>query len=200
MVPYAKIMDDLTFILPNPPPTRSDALRNRAVILRTAQRLFTEQGVDAVSMTAVADEAGVGKGTLYRHFESKAELIEALLDEDQRDLQTQTFQRLRTHRDALENLSWFLHEGLSFVERNRGYLCAGMDNLASLRHPAHWWWRQTIRGLLAQLPIALDCDYAADLLYVMLDIHTVSFQRIARSYSIEQIEAGLLATLKRLLR
>ncbi|MEL6216458.1 MAG: helix-turn-helix domain-containing protein, partial [Pseudomonadota bacterium] len=68
-------------------PSRADARRNRKLLLETAQALFEANGVDAVSMTAIADAADVGKGTLYRHFPNKAALCNALLDEDMHALQ-----------------------------------------------------------------------------------------------------------------
>ena len=54
------------------PRERSDAARNRELILAAARRLFDEEGPAAVSMDRVAEEAGVGKGTLYRRFGDRA--------------------------------------------------------------------------------------------------------------------------------
>src|SRR3954451_9661084 len=66
---------------------RADAARNRAAILAAAEKLFAAHGVDGVSMDALAAEAGVGKGTLFRRFGDKAGLARALLDERERELQ-----------------------------------------------------------------------------------------------------------------
>lgn len=57
---------------------RTDKQRNRAHILEVADELFTEQGV-AGSMDAIAKRAGVGPGTLYRHFPNREALIAGLL-------------------------------------------------------------------------------------------------------------------------
>ena len=66
---------------------RSDAARNRELILAAARRLFEEEGPAAVSMDRVAEEAGVGKGTLYRRFGDRSGLALALLDARERELQ-----------------------------------------------------------------------------------------------------------------
>ena len=58
---------------------RSDALRNRAEIVRVARSHFRERGTGA-SLDAIAREAGVGPGTLYRHFATRDDLIAAVLD------------------------------------------------------------------------------------------------------------------------
>jgi len=55
---------------------RADARRNREKLLSSALDLFTEQGAD-VSLDAVAKHAGVGVGTLYRHFPTREALVEA---------------------------------------------------------------------------------------------------------------------------
>jgi len=55
---------------------RSDARRNRERLLATASRLFAEHGPD-VPFTEIARDAGVGVGTIYRHFPTREELIEA---------------------------------------------------------------------------------------------------------------------------
>lgn len=57
---------------------RADVLRNRALILDTAGRHFLQQGVNT-SLDAIAKEAGIGPGTLYRHFPTREALLAAVL-------------------------------------------------------------------------------------------------------------------------
>ncbi|MDT2008053.1 TetR family transcriptional regulator [Rhodococcus opacus] len=57
---------------------RTDKRRNRSHILGVAERYFTEHGVSE-SMNAIAKLAGVGPGTLYRHFPNRDALLAALL-------------------------------------------------------------------------------------------------------------------------
>lgn len=57
---------------------RADARRNREIVLRTALRVFAEDGME-VSLGRIAQRAGVGAGTVYRHFPSKEILVEAVL-------------------------------------------------------------------------------------------------------------------------
>jgi len=66
---------------------RADAARNRERILCAARRLFQERGAECVSMDDIAEAAGVGKGTLFRRFGSRASLARTLLDEQDRALQ-----------------------------------------------------------------------------------------------------------------
>ena len=56
---------------------RTDALRNRERILEVAKAAFTRQGANA-SLEEIAKQAGVGTGTLYRHFPTRDELIEGV--------------------------------------------------------------------------------------------------------------------------
>src|SRR5437899_1705596 len=69
------------------PVERADAARNRERILCAARRLFEERGASCVSMDDIARAAGVGKGTLFRRFGSRAALALSLLDEQDRALQ-----------------------------------------------------------------------------------------------------------------
>jgi AcrR family transcriptional regulator len=59
-------------------PMRADAVENRRRILEAAEEVFAAQGVSA-PIDAVADRAGVGVGTLYRHFATKEALFEAIV-------------------------------------------------------------------------------------------------------------------------
>jgi AcrR family transcriptional regulator len=58
---------------------RADARRNREAVIAAAAELFAEQGVDA-QMPDIAKSAKVGVGTVYRHFPTKDDLIEALVE------------------------------------------------------------------------------------------------------------------------
>ena len=66
--------------LPLPRPLRSDAERNRQRILRAAEEVFAERGLD-VSLDDIAAAAGVGVGTVYRRFPDKDDLIDALFED-----------------------------------------------------------------------------------------------------------------------
>ena len=65
-------------VVPGERPLRADARRNREKVLAAARAAFSEQGRDA-QMDDVARRAGVGVGTVYRHFPTKEALIEALM-------------------------------------------------------------------------------------------------------------------------
>jgi AcrR family transcriptional regulator len=57
---------------------RADAVRNRARILEAAEVVFAAEGIE-VPVDLIAEKAGVGVGTLYRHFPTKEKLCEAIL-------------------------------------------------------------------------------------------------------------------------
>jgi AcrR family transcriptional regulator len=68
---------------PGAPRLRADAARNRARLVATAQGAFHEaEDARSVTMEAVAKRAGVGIGTLYRHFPTRLELMEAVYRQD----------------------------------------------------------------------------------------------------------------------
>ncbi|WP_378743137.1 TetR/AcrR family transcriptional regulator [Nocardia brasiliensis] len=69
------------------PTERADAARNRQLLLDAAQQLVREQGVDGLTMDALAKRAGVGKGTVFRRFGSRSGLLMALLDHSERKSQ-----------------------------------------------------------------------------------------------------------------
>lgn len=60
--------------------------RREQEILSAALRLFLEQGEDSVTVEMIADEVGIGKGTIYKHFKSKAEIYLRLMLDYERDL------------------------------------------------------------------------------------------------------------------
>jgi len=191
-------MDDL-IIISDVRPTRVDAVRNRDHILQIARTLFDSLGVEAVTMTTIAQEAGVGKGTLYRNFPDKLSLCQELLDHEQRDLQNRTLANLRAGVvSPLEALVWFLENALMFVWRNLDFISGG-DAVIPLEHPAHYWWRQTLRGLIVQINATVDPDYLADVLYVLLDPRVIRYQRDAHHYDQAHIADQITQIARRLL-
>lgn len=62
-------------------PIRADARRNLDALLRAAMAAFTELGVDA-PMREIAARAGVGVGTLYRHFPQRSDIIKAIIQQE----------------------------------------------------------------------------------------------------------------------
>ena len=74
-------------LLGAPPAERRDAARNRERLLAAAQELVDRCGTRGVTMDAVAAAAGVGKGTVFRRFESREGLMAALLDHSETEWQ-----------------------------------------------------------------------------------------------------------------
>ncbi|MDA0563374.1 TetR/AcrR family transcriptional regulator [Streptomonospora sp. S1-112] len=66
---------------------RADAARNRERLLEAARAMIAEQGTRHVTMDALAERAGLGKGTVFRRFGSRAGIFQALLDDDERRFQ-----------------------------------------------------------------------------------------------------------------
>jgi AcrR family transcriptional regulator len=62
----------------SPRPLRADAARNRRLLLAAAADEFAERGLDA-SVADIARRAGVGKGTVFRHFATKDDLLAAIV-------------------------------------------------------------------------------------------------------------------------
>ncbi|MCW2759129.1 MAG: transcriptional regulator, TetR family [Nocardioidaceae bacterium] len=86
---------------------RADAQRNRDRIVEVAREVFREQGYDA-SLDEVAKRAGVGAGTLYRHFPARENLLDAIMQSwvDRVDLAVEkSLAREGSHRDVL--VAWF---------------------------------------------------------------------------------------------
>lgn len=179
---------------------RADAIRNRRLLLETAERLFEQQGIETVTMSAIAKEAGVGKGTLYRNFTDKAELCVALLDSEMRELQQQTLEHINTCDAVMDCLRWFLEKAATFIVKHGKLLqeAANLGGIEMLLHPAHIWWRQTVLGLLNRLELSDDVAYISDVLYIMLDVQTIRFQHEIQNYTLERIITGLHTTLERL--
>src|SRR5690349_15019462 len=122
-----------------PPQERGDAARNRTLLLDAARRLIAERGADSVTTDDIAAAAGVGKGTLFRRFGSRAGLMIVLLDEDEK-IQQQAFMfgppPLGPGAPALDRLLAYGRERLRFVVAHRALMSdANRDPLMRFNEP-----------------------------------------------------------------
>lgn len=94
---------------------RADAQRNRDRILEVAKEAFTRSGGDA-SLDEIAKEAGVGPGTLYRHFPTREELLQAVY---------------RSEVEQLAGAERKLSETMPPIEALRAWMLLFVDHIAT---------------------------------------------------------------------
>jgi AcrR family transcriptional regulator len=103
---------------PEPRPQRADARRNRERILAAAREVFAEAGRD-VQMPDVARAAGVGVGTLYRHFPAKEDLVRALVC-DKVQASVGAAREALGRDDPWEAVEWLVHQHAAKMSASRG--------------------------------------------------------------------------------
>lgn len=99
-------------------PVRSDAVRNRSAILKAAALMFATYG-ERVDVREIAQRAGVGMGTLYRHFATKDELLETVLQEHFKEWTSTARQDAAAQVDPAKALFQFLHNALERQTQHR---------------------------------------------------------------------------------
>ncbi|OBG00647.1 TetR family transcriptional regulator [Mycobacterium sp. 852014-52450_SCH5900713] len=171
-------------------PERGDAARNRALLLDAARRLIAERGADAVTMDDVAAAAGVGKGTLFRRFGSRAGLMMVLLDEDEQASQ-QAFlfgpPPLGPDAAPVDRLVAFGRERICFAHTHHELLSeAHRDPQARysapvLVHHTH------IRVLLQAAHTTGDLDAQTDALLALLHVNYVEHQLNERGHTLQTL-------------
>ncbi|MCO5065240.1 MAG: TetR/AcrR family transcriptional regulator [Rhizobiaceae bacterium] len=101
---------------------RSDSVRNREKLLDAATRIFSAGGSQA-SLEAVAREAGVGIGTLYRHFPTRESLFEAVYRHEVDHL-SELAAELAREADPVDALRRWLHANVRLVATKKGMISA----------------------------------------------------------------------------
>jgi len=111
---------------------RKDVVRNRQRILDAAQELFAERGL-GVTLHDIAGHAGVGVGTIYRHFPDKTVLIGLLFEEQIERIADLAHQAL-ADPDPWHAVVWFHEQSIELQARDRGLkeLMLGMPNAPEL--------------------------------------------------------------------
>ncbi|CMT44294.1 TetR/AcrR family transcriptional regulator [Mycobacterium tuberculosis] len=187
----AERLGDLpVFARQEPVPERGDAARNRALLLEAARRLIARSGADAITMDDVAAAAGVGKGTLFRRFGSRAGLMMVLLDEDERASQ-QAFlfgpPPLGPDAPPLDRLIAFGRERMRFVHAHHQLLSEATRDPKTRHSAALSVLRTHLRVLLASAPTTGDLDAQTDALLALLDVDYVEHQLNAGGHTLQTL-------------
>ena len=184
-------------------PLRADAARNRDKVLAAAEKLFAEHGPSCVSMDAVAAEAGVGKGTLFRGFGDRAGLVLALLTETERRLQEDLIRGpapLGPGAPPVERLVAF-GERLFEHYTQHGELVAAAETKADIRYGSMVFgaYRTHVQLLVREAAPDRDWEYLSDALMASLRADHVYYLREIRGMSDERIAAAWADLVRRLL-
>jgi AcrR family transcriptional regulator len=101
---------------------RADAVRNRERVLEAAKAVFSAGGADA-SLEAVARAAGVGIGTLYRHFPTREALFEAVYRREVQQL-ADLAEQLKQEASPVDALRQWMRSNVEFVATKKGMSAA----------------------------------------------------------------------------
>jgi len=109
-------------------PMRADAQRNYAKLLDAASAAFAESGADDVSLEEIARRAGVGIGTLYRHFPSRQALLEAVYQDHAEQLRARADELLSSGSPGEAFAAW-LRALVAFSSTKRNLTAAMVATL-----------------------------------------------------------------------
>lgn len=194
---------DLLPLAGSPAPERVDAARNREALLRAADELIGECGdVDGVTMDAVAARAGVGKGTVFRRFESREGLMAALLNRSETEWQGQVISGpppLGPGAPPMERLLAFGHSRMELnLKHARLIQAAGRAGARSFA--AESFAAMHVRYLLAELGVDGDIPFLAAALLSPLEAIVLVQQTEEERLPLDRVRAGWDDLVRRVVR
>lgn len=143
------------------PPVRGLPERRREEILAVATEVFAQEGYPGTDLQTIADQVGVGKGTVYRYFETKESLFLAAADRGMRLLREETDAEARRCLDPLEKIIRATHVYLRFFNRHPQFVELFVQERAQFRdrqRPTYFVhrdahigpWKELLRSLIAE--------------------------------------------------
>ncbi|HEY6540963.1 MAG TPA: TetR/AcrR family transcriptional regulator, partial [Ktedonobacteraceae bacterium] len=192
---------------------RRDAAEHRQRILDSAQRLFAEHGVDAVSMHQIALAAGIGQATLYRRYRHKGELCMDLLREHHEQFaeevaalfaQTESAPALERLDGLLLKMVVLLEDQVAFLgpiggttaQDDRCNEPGRSSDFSFQQSPWYLWLHELLSGVLTEAIergelAPLDVPFTVDTILAVLNPPFYRFQRLERGFSQERILQAL---------
>jgi AcrR family transcriptional regulator len=172
---------------------RADAARNRERILCAAARLFAERGADQVSMDEVADVAGVGKGTVFRRFGSRAALAQAVLSEHEAVFQENLIRGeppLGPGAPPRERLIAFGEGLLDHLETHALLVASAEVGGARFLSAPYGVYRLHVTLLLREADPVCDAELLAEMLLAALSAELFTYLRHLRSLPLERLKSS----------
>ncbi|HWL98873.1 MAG TPA: helix-turn-helix domain-containing protein [Nocardioidaceae bacterium] len=180
---------------------RADAARNRAKVLKAAERVFAERDPRSVTMVDIARAAGVGRATLYRRYPDPGSVAVALLDEHERLLQ----ERLMFGPPPLGpgappgvRLAAFYGAMIDLLDRHLHLALGAETGQSRLVTGAYRFWRTHVRELVREANVG-DPEALADTLLSPLAPEVYRSQRDDAGLTKRQIAGALAELAQRLL-
>ena len=203
----ARTADEIPPFLPlagGEPRERADAQLNRAKVLSAAEKLFACRGVENVSMDAIAAEAGVGKGTLFRRFGDRAGLALALLEEHTAAMQEGMIRGpapLGPGAPPKERLAAMARAQLALLEDHHDLMAAADKGRAGTRFNSgpYVFLRVHATMLIREADPETDAEVVADVLLACLSADAFRYWRRSRGFDVERIAAAFDVLVERLL-
>jgi AcrR family transcriptional regulator len=168
-------------------------------ILDVAAALFAERGFAGADIQQLADQLGIGKGTIYRYFPSKQDLFLAAVDRVMSRLTAQIDDAAAVEREPLRRVAAAIEAYLAFFEQHPQFVELLIQERAEFRDrelPTYFRyrdanigrWREIFRGLIAEgrvrdMPVERITEVLSDLLYGTMFTNYFAGRR--RSYRLQ---------------
>ena len=181
-------------------PRRRGEVREEAILLATLE-LLAEVGYDRMTMDAVAAEAGVGKGTLFRGFGDRSGLVLALLTEQERRLQEDVIRGpapLGPGAPPVERLIAFGERLFEHYAQHGGLIAAAEKGAIRYRSAPFAFYRLHVQTLVQDAAPDEDWEYIADALLAAMRVDHIRYLQTVREMSDERIAAGWADLVRRL--
>lgn len=185
------------------PAERADAARNREALMAAAKRLLDQCGVDSLTMDALAEEAGVGKGTVFRRFRSRAGLMAAVLDESETRFQESVISGpppLGPGAEPLERLLAFGRARLEVNLKHADLINAASQATTQHSYAAYSFAAMHTRYLLGELGVEGDIPVMATAVLAPLETVILIQQVHREGMDVERVLAGWEDLVRRVVR
>ncbi|WP_205474291.1 TetR/AcrR family transcriptional regulator [Nocardioides sp. SYSU D00038] len=187
-------------LLDAPPVERADAARNRQALLVAARELIDSCGVDAVTMENVAARAGVGKGTVFRRFESREGLMGAILNFSETEWQAAVISGPPPLGPGAPPLDRLLAFGRSRLDTTllHADLIRAAGTAGSRAAAAYSFSVMHVRYLLAELGVTGDLPLLATALLSPMEVLVLDHQVNLDGLSVDRIHDGWVDLARRI--